>query len=80
MKLKGVGGLTAQPLNILDEYAVVGFVLGFSLAEAVARVVGLREARCRDALLQGISNKFTRECQGLDPKEGSIGWACVLYE
>ncbi len=33
-----------QPLDTLVEYSVVGFVLGCSLAKAVARVVLLREA------------------------------------
>ncbi len=73
--LEGVGGQTAQPLDILVEHAVVGCVLSCSLAEAVARVVSLREARCRDALLQDIDNGLTRECRGLEPKERSVGGA-----
>ncbi len=44
VELEGVGGLTAQPLDTLVEHAVVICVLGCSLAEAVARVVGLGEA------------------------------------
>ncbi len=59
---------------------MVGFVLGCSFAEAVARVVGLGEARCHDALLQDIDNGLTRECRGLEPKEGSVGGTWVLYE
>ncbi len=59
----------AQPLDTLVEDAVVSCVLGFSLAEAVARVVGHREARCRDALLQDIDNGLMRKCRGLEPKE-----------
>ncbi len=78
--LEGVGGPTAQPLHTLVLNAVVGCVAGCSLAEAVARVVGFEEARCRVALLQDIDNGLTRECRGLEPKEGSVGGAWVLYE
>ncbi len=65
-------------MDTLVELTVIGFVLGCSLAEAVARVVGLGEARCCDALLQDIDNGLTRECRGLEPKEGSVGRAWVL--
>ena len=44
VELEGVGGPTAQLLDTLVEHSVVGCVLGCNLAEAVARVVGLREA------------------------------------
>ncbi len=44
LELESVGGQTAQPLDTLVEHGVVGCVLSFSLAEAVARVVGLGEA------------------------------------
>ncbi len=59
---------------------MVGYVLGCSLAEAVARGVGLEEAGCRDALLQDLDSGLTRECRGLEPKERSVGGAWVLYE
>ncbi len=44
VELKGVGGPTPQLLDTPVEHAVVGYVLGCNLAEAVARVVGLGEA------------------------------------
>ncbi len=44
VELEGVGGPTAQPQDTLVENAVVGCMLGCSLVEAVARVVGLGEA------------------------------------
>ena len=44
VELEGVGGPTAQLLDTLVKYAVVGYVLGCNLAEGVARVVGLGEA------------------------------------
>ncbi len=80
VEIEGVGGPTAQPLNTLVEYVVVSCVLDFFLAEAVARVVGLGEARCRNALLQDIDNGLTRECRRLEPKEESVWGAWVLYE
>ncbi len=70
----------AQPLNNLVEHAVIDCVLGCSLAEAVARVVSFGEARCHDALHQDIDNSLTRECRRLEPKEGGVGGAWVLYE
>ncbi len=80
VELEGVGGPTAQPLDTLVEHAVVGSMLGCFLAEAVALVFGLGEARCRNSLLQDMDNGLTRECRGLQPKEGSVGDAWVLYE
>ncbi len=79
VELEGVGGPTAQSLDALVENAVVGCGLDYSLAETVARVVGLEEARCHDALLQGIDNGLTTECRGLEPKEGRVSRAWVLY-
>ncbi len=43
VELEGGGGPTAQPQDTPVEYSVIGFMLGCSLAEAVARVVGLGE-------------------------------------
>ncbi len=82
MELEGVGGPTAQPLDTFVENVVVDFVLGCSLAEAVARVVGFRETRCHNALLQDIDidNSLTREYRRLEPKKKSVGGASVLYE
>ncbi len=77
VELEGVGGPTAQLLDILVEHTVVGCMLG-CFTEAVARVVGLGEARCCNALLQDIDNGLTRECRGLESKEGSVGKAWVL--
>ena len=51
-------------------------MLGCSLPEAVARVVGLGEAS--NTLLQDIDNGLTREFRGLEPKEGSVGRVWVL--
>ncbi len=78
MELEGVRDPTTQPLNTLVEHVVVDCVLGCSLAEAVARVGSLGEARFRDLWLQDIDNGLTRECRGLEPKEGSVGRASVL--
>ena len=80
VELEAVGGLTAQSRDTLIEHAVVGCVLGCSLAEAVATVVGLGEVRYRNALFQDIDNGLTRECRRLEPKKRSIGGAWVLYE
>ncbi len=44
VELEGVGSPTAKPVDTPVEHTVVSCVLGFSLAEAVARVVGLKEA------------------------------------
>ncbi len=80
VELEGVRGRTAQPLDTLDEHAVVICVLSCSPSEAVARVVGPGEARCRNVLLQNIDNGLTGEFRGLEPQEGSVGGAWVLYE
>ncbi len=47
---EGVGGPTAQLLDTLVEYTMVSCVLGCNLAEAVARVVGLREVLGRNVV------------------------------
>ena len=44
VELEGVGGQTAQTLDTLVEYVVVGYMLACSLAKALTRVVSLGKA------------------------------------
>ena len=62
VELEGGGSPTAQPLDTLVDHSVVGCVLGCSLAEALARVVGLEEALRR---IVGTTPPFPSPVQDL---------------
>ncbi len=59
---------------------MVGYMLGCSLSKAVAGVVGFREACSSNSLFQDIDNALAGKCCRLEPEEGGIWWAWVLYK
>lgn len=62
----------AQPLEAFVKHTIVGYILGNSFAEAVARIASLGEAYYCNALFQNIDHALARECRGLKPENGGV--------
>lgn len=51
---------------------MVGYILGYSFAKAIAEVTNLGKAHYYDTLLQDINNTLAKKYQRLEPKDVSI--------